>query len=224
MRIAPETITTHEYPALNPAVRPYFNLEPGYYYRQEHPDVNELSNLPFVPSSRIEQGGYLEDARPIRQQFPVERIVSTSRPMENWAAKGEQKINQQGVILSTNAQVVEFLNRGNYKNQEPPIRIVPFTDDRGEIWGMVQDGNHRVMSAKLAGERAVTADVYDVNPAHMNHYKGDIIGEMSTRRPLYNPATVPDALQDLRPGADMRDAVASSKADDAWARFFSPVN
>lgn len=221
MQTTLETAPSYETPGLNLSVRPYFNLEPGYYYSQAHPDISSLEQLPFVPSQLVDLADS-EVAQPTRGQFPVERIISTERPMENWGASGEQKIDQHGVSRSTGAHVVEFLNRGNYKQQDPPIRIVPFVDNRGEVWGVLKDGNHRVMAAKLAGERTVDADVYSTDPSRMGRYHGDVIEEVSRRGvPLYDPAFVPEALRDLPPNVDIRDAVASTKSDAAWSRFFS---
>ena len=222
-----EVSSIHEDLQLPGPLQPYFNLEPGYYYRHHSgSDPQALAQLPFIPIDRIAQEVPLQRSMPAFREFPVERIVAAARPMENWAAKNEQKLDQHGRTITSAQQVINFLNQGNYKEQEPPIMIAPFVDSRGEVWGIVHDGTHRVMSAKLAGERTINANVYDSDPAQMSRYAGDVISETRHQgRPLYDPDQVPERLRNLSPTADIRNIIADINSEAAWERLFSsPIN
>jgi hypothetical protein len=204
---------------LRPDLQPYFNLEPGALYRDRDGALAQLDSLPFVPGAKIERRSDALTAVP-DIQFPLERLVSATRPLESWAAHGEHKMRPDGQRVESINNALMFADSGIYRDRPEPIQVALFTDSTGEVWGRVGEGISRTMAAKLAGDRNISVTLHvPEDLTQMDHYPGDVVGESSGRR-FYDPGVLSDAaVQAVTEGRDIRDVQAEQASADAWAKW-----
>jgi hypothetical protein len=173
----PKTTSLDALPAY---AKPYFNVDPEAYNGKRKTAEAALARLPFIGLDKLQRHQAplvtLADV-----QIPVERIVSSQRPFNNWAAKGSSKRLQDDRVVSSIERAEYFAGTRGYNNPDSRIIVQLFEDNAGEVWGSVVDGTHRVMAAKLLGEESLRVELQlPADPAQIDHYDGDIVREVAS--------------------------------------------
>jgi hypothetical protein len=163
---APQTITVGP---LSPEVMPYFT-------RDRNKRVSDgLRELPCISQLAIEHR--FAQTQTVQQSFPVERLIANSRDAP-WSGEGSVKRLADGQQMESAVYASQLATVRAYETAAKPVSIRLFQDEVGEIWGMVADGTHRVMAAKINGATEIPAMVsIPLNPMDIDTYPGDVITE-----------------------------------------------
>jgi hypothetical protein len=158
--------------------KPLLNLDPENVSLKKEDALVALSSLPYVDLDLIERHRGAEVTRMPNVEFPVGRIISTKRAIDGWGSTGT-KSTYDGRNVSSIDLALEFA-RNNIDNPNQPVKIELFQDDAGEYWGIVDDGTHRVMAAKVKAQDYLAVELsVPKYQEGLARYRGDVIAEVS---------------------------------------------